>query len=185
MHTMIVHCKTLQNLQLQFGNQICVCTRLHLVNFVVFEIETFLQISIDWGRFGRRLKSHLSQMLSFMYILAALQMYFELGHGLWSITKKQLFSLRKLPCDWEVRDHCMCKEMPVIPINRVVDTKRMIRKMVGRRGGEAQGVAHWADSWQLERLSNRPLELDTNICSILLHVPTTHKSDLVKTKGFH
>jgi hypothetical protein len=35
----------------------------------------------------------------------------------------------------------MCKEMPVIPINRVVDPKRIIKKMEGQGGGEAQGVA--------------------------------------------
>jgi hypothetical protein len=34
----------------------------------------------------------------------------------------------------------MCKEMPVIPVNRVVDPKRIIGKK-GRGGGEAQGVA--------------------------------------------
>jgi hypothetical protein len=31
--------------------------------------------------------------------------------------------------------------MPVILVDRVVDKKRIIRKMVGRGGGEAQGVA--------------------------------------------
>jgi hypothetical protein len=40
-----------------------------------------------------------------------------------------------------MRDNCMCKEMPVIPVNRVVDKKRVIGKMEGRGGGEAQGVA--------------------------------------------
>jgi hypothetical protein len=35
----------------------------------------------------------------------------------------------------------MCKEMPVIPVNRVVDKKRIIEKMEDRGGGEAQGVA--------------------------------------------
>jgi hypothetical protein len=35
----------------------------------------------------------------------------------------------------------MCKEMPVIPVNRVEDKKRIIEKMEGRGGGEAQGVA--------------------------------------------
>jgi hypothetical protein len=34
----------------------------------------------------------------------------------------------------------MCKEMPVILINRVVDKSRII-KMEGQGGGEAQGVA--------------------------------------------
>jgi hypothetical protein len=40
----------------------------------------------------------------------------------------------------------MCKEMPVIPFNKVVDPKRIIKKMEGQGGGgggggEAQGVA--------------------------------------------
>jgi hypothetical protein len=35
----------------------------------------------------------------------------------------------------------MCKEMPVIPVNRVVDPKRIIGKMEDQRGGEAQGAA--------------------------------------------
>jgi hypothetical protein len=35
----------------------------------------------------------------------------------------------------------MCKEMPVITVNKVVDTKRKIQKMEGQGGGEAQGVA--------------------------------------------
>jgi hypothetical protein len=35
----------------------------------------------------------------------------------------------------------MCKEMPVIPVNRVVDPKRTIGKMEGRGGGEARGIA--------------------------------------------
>jgi hypothetical protein len=34
----------------------------------------------------------------------------------------------------------MCKEMPVIPVNKVLDPKRIIEKMEGRGGGEAQGV---------------------------------------------
>jgi hypothetical protein len=62
---------------------------------------------------------------------------------MWSLIrkeKKQLFSLRKLPGDFEVRGHCMCKEMPVIPVDRVVDKTRIIRKMEGQGGGEAQGV---------------------------------------------
>jgi hypothetical protein len=36
----------------------------------------------------------------------------------------------------------MCKELPVIPVNKVVDPKRIIGKMEGQGGGgEAQGVA--------------------------------------------
>jgi hypothetical protein len=56
--------------------------------------------------------------------------------------KKQLFSLRILPCDCGVGGHCMCKEMPVILVDRVVDkTKKKMEKMEGRGGGVAQGVA--------------------------------------------
>jgi hypothetical protein len=35
----------------------------------------------------------------------------------------------------------MCKEMLAILVNRAVDKKRIIEKMEGRGGGEAQGVA--------------------------------------------
>jgi hypothetical protein len=42
----------------------------------------------------------------------------------------------------KVRGHCVCKEVPVIPVNRAVDPKKNNReKMEGRGGGEAQGVA--------------------------------------------
>jgi hypothetical protein len=34
----------------------------------------------------------------------------------------------------------MCKEMPVILVNKVVDTKRIIGKIKGQGEGEAQGV---------------------------------------------
>jgi hypothetical protein len=44
-----------------------------------------------------------------------------------------MLSLRKLPCDCEVRGHYMCKEMPFIPVNKVVDPKRIIRKNGGPR----------------------------------------------------
>jgi hypothetical protein len=48
----------------------------------------------------------------------------------------------ELPCDCEVRGHCMCKEMLVIPVDRVVDKKRIIgKKWRAKEGGEAQGVA--------------------------------------------
>jgi hypothetical protein len=43
--------------------------------------------------------------------------------------KKQLLSFRKLPCNCEVGGYCLCKEMPVILVNRVVDKKRIIGKM--------------------------------------------------------
>jgi hypothetical protein len=35
----------------------------------------------------------------------------------------------------------MCKDLPVIPVNWLADNKRIIRKMEGQGGGEAQGVA--------------------------------------------
>jgi hypothetical protein len=57
----------------------------------------------------------------------------------WSLIGSGVFSLRKLPCDCEVSGYS-CKEMPVIPVDIVVDRKRIIRKMEGR-GGEAQKVA--------------------------------------------
>jgi hypothetical protein len=47
--------------------------------------------------------------------------------GVWSVTKKTIFFFRKLPCDCEG----IGKEMPVIPVNRVVDKKRIIAKMEG------------------------------------------------------
>jgi hypothetical protein len=34
----------------------------------------------------------------------------------------------------------MCKKLPVIPVNKAVDPKRIIRKMWVQGGGEAQGV---------------------------------------------
>jgi hypothetical protein len=50
----------------------------------------------------------------------------------------------------------MCKEMPVIPVKKVVDLKRMIRKMEGPGGGEAQGVADSPKNRsQLSNLSQR------------------------------
>jgi hypothetical protein len=39
---------------------------------------------------------------------------------------------------YEVRGHCMCKGMLVIPVSKVVDPKRIIGKMAGRGGGDAQ-----------------------------------------------
>jgi hypothetical protein len=34
-------------------------------------------------------------------------------------------------CHCEVGGRCMCKEMPVIPVDRVVDKKRIFGKMEG------------------------------------------------------
>jgi hypothetical protein len=33
-----------------------------------------------------------------------------------------------MPCDCEVRGHCMCKEMLVIPVTKVVDKKIILGK---------------------------------------------------------
>jgi hypothetical protein len=49
--------------------------------------------------------------------------------------------LKKLPWDFEVRGHCMCKEMPVISVERVVEKQSIMGKMEGRGGREAQGVS--------------------------------------------
>jgi hypothetical protein len=46
---------------------------------------------------------------------------------------KKLFSLRKLPCDCEVRGHRMCKGIPVIPVDRVVEKKIILGKNGGPR----------------------------------------------------
>jgi hypothetical protein len=48
--------------------------------------------------------------------------------------QKQLFCLRKLLCDCEVRGRCTCKEIPVIPVKKVVNKKRII----GRNGGPSR-----------------------------------------------
>jgi hypothetical protein len=45
----------------------------------------------------------------------------------------KMFSLRKLICNCEVRGHIMCKEMPVIPVNRAVYKIRIIGKNGGPR----------------------------------------------------
>jgi tetrahydromethanopterin S-methyltransferase subunit A len=45
--------------------------------------------------------------------------------------KKTIILTRKLPWDCEVRGHCLCKEMSVIPVNRIEEEKRII----GQNGG--------------------------------------------------
>jgi hypothetical protein len=50
------------------------------------------------------------------------------------------FSLRILPCACVVRGHCMCQGSAGHEVDRVVDKKRIIGKMEGRGGGEAQGA---------------------------------------------
>jgi hypothetical protein len=55
--------------------------------------------------------------------------------------KKQLFSLRKMSCDCDVRGHYMCQKMLVILVDKVVDKNRIIGKIEGQGGGEAQEVA--------------------------------------------
>jgi hypothetical protein len=58
----------------------------------------------------------------------------------------------------------MCKEMPVIPVNRVVGKKRIIGKMEGRGGGgEAQGVADPPPKKNNNNSSNN------NNCTCTLH----------------
>jgi hypothetical protein len=51
--------------------------------------------------------------------------------GMWNLIrneKKRLFSLIRLPFYSDFRGHRMCKEMTVIPVDRVVDKKRIIGK---------------------------------------------------------
>jgi hypothetical protein len=46
-----------------------------------------------------------------------------------------------LPCNWEVRGHCMCKEMLVIPVNNVYP-----KRIIGKNGGprRRRGTrGHW------------------------------------------
>jgi hypothetical protein len=66
----------------------------------------------------------------------------------WSLIRKGkiMFSLRKLPCDCEVRGHCKCKEMPVISVNRVVDKKRIIGKN-GRAKEEERQKGSLTQKW--------------------------------------
>jgi hypothetical protein len=51
----------------------------------------------------------------------------------------------------------MCKKMLVIPVNRVVDPKRIIGKMESQGGGEAQGVAGYIH--RLQKCLTLKLEL--------------------------
>jgi hypothetical protein len=53
----------------------------------------------------------------------------------------------------------MCKELPVIPVNMVVDLERIIRKMEGRGGGEAQGVADPKNISKGEKIYQRTTKL--------------------------
>jgi hypothetical protein len=54
--------------------------------------------------------------------------------------KNQLFSLRKLPWDCEVRGHSMCKEKPAIPVYRVVDKKIIIGKRRAKEEERHKGL---------------------------------------------
>jgi hypothetical protein len=53
----------------------------------------------------------------------------------------------------------MCKEMPIIPVNKVVDLKIIIRKMEGQGSGEAQGVA---DQKEIEQITFVPIYIFTS-----------------------
>jgi hypothetical protein len=58
---------------------------------------------------------------------------------------------KTLPCDCEIRGHCMCKEMLVIPVNKVVDPKSIIGKNGWpRRRREAQGVTDPQKEWHVK-----------------------------------
>jgi hypothetical protein len=47
----------------------------------------------------------------------------------------------------------MCKEMMVILVERVVDKKRIFRKVDGQGGGEAQGVSDFLSFWSFEYMA--------------------------------
>jgi hypothetical protein len=63
----------------------------------------------------------------------------------------------------------MCKEMPVIPVNKVVDLKIIIRKMEGQGSGEAQGVA---DQKRLDKSKKLPSCLSTSLHRAYVYLPT-------------
>jgi hypothetical protein len=62
------------------------------------------------------------------------------GRGVRSVTKNNCSLWEKLQWDCEVRGHGMCKEMPVIPVNRVEDKKQIIWK---RRAEEQERHTGW------------------------------------------
>jgi hypothetical protein len=77
----------------------------------------------------------------------------ELSHWAWSLirNKKNNCSLwETLPCNWEVRGHCMCKEMPV---NKVTTPKRII----GKNGGPMRRKGT-RGRWPKKELSHSPQE---------------------------
>jgi hypothetical protein len=82
--------------------------------------------------------SNLTTLIRIFFNLRVFHLWPLLNHfafTCWGLMKQ--FIWRPLPCDWEVRGHCMSKEMPGIPVNRVAD-KRSIRgknRGPGRRRG--------------------------------------------------
>jgi hypothetical protein len=72
----------------------------------------------------------------------------------------------------------MCKELPVIPVDKVVDPKRIIRKkMEGLGGGEAQGVAdpkkhQNSEAFDSSQYKKQISDFSLNLCS---WVPTFMK----------
>jgi hypothetical protein len=63
----------------------------------------------------------------------------------------------------------MRKELPVILVNKVVDLKRIIGKMEGQGGGEAQGVA------------DPPKKLYKKTCSMAIDFFQAGRSDRMRT----
>jgi hypothetical protein len=47
-------------------------------------------------------------------------MFVSKWRGVWYLTKNNCSLWENLPCICEVRGHCMCKEMPLIPVNMYV-----------------------------------------------------------------
>jgi hypothetical protein len=58
----------------------------------------------------------------------------------------------------------MCKEMPVIPVDRVMDKKRIIGKMEGQGGQEARWVAD-------------PKKTLSSLVTLNLHTPVEEKKE--------
>jgi hypothetical protein len=65
-----------------------------------------------------------------------------------------LFSWRKLPCDCQARGHWMCKELPTISVNRVVD-KKIIIGINGRPMRRKGSRGRWPKKCQIDKISSQ------------------------------
>jgi hypothetical protein len=60
----------------------------------------------------------------------------------------------------------MCKELPVIPVNSVMDPKRIIGKMEVQGGGKAQGVADPKKSYDTQTRLLLCMYLEGEVCLV-------------------